>query len=40
MDWIYRQLEKEYEYQNSDECIDENLMGNSYTFREDGTRED
>ena len=40
MRWIYRQLEKEYEYQNSDECIDENLTGNSYTFKEDGTRED
>jgi len=40
MRWIYKQLEKEYEYQNSDECIDENLTGNSYTFKEDGTRED
>lgn len=40
MRWIYKQLEKEYEYQNSDECIDENLTGNSYTFLESGKRED
>jgi hypothetical protein len=40
MRWIYRQLEKEYEYQNSAECIDENLTANSYSFLEDGTRED
>lgn len=40
MRWIYKQLEKEYEYQNSDEVIDELLESNEYTFREDGTRED
>ncbi len=38
MNWIYRQLEKEYEYQNSDECVDENILCNSYTFTEDGKR--
>lgn len=38
--WIYRQLEKEYEYQNSAECIDELLVSNGYTFTEDGRRED
>jgi len=40
MRWIYKQLEKEYEYQNSDECIDENITANSFTFLADGTRED
>lgn len=40
MSWVYKQLEKEYEYQNSDEMIDELLESNEYTFREDGTRED
>lgn len=40
MRWIYRQLEKEYEYQNSDEVIDELLESNGYSFREDGKRED
>lgn len=40
MRWIYKQLEKEYEYQNSDECVDENITNNDYTFLADGTRED
>lgn len=40
MRWIYKQLEKEYEYQNSDEVIDELLESNGYTFRIDGERED
>ena len=34
MNWIYRQLETEYEYQMSEECIDEYLS--AYTFDEDG----
>lgn len=38
--WIYRQLEKEYEYQNSNECVDESILANEYSFRECGTRED
>lgn len=37
-DWIYRQLEKEYEYQNSDECVDETIRANEYEFNENGTR--
>lgn len=37
-DWIYRQLEKEYEYQGSNECVDENITANEYEFNEDGTR--
>jgi hypothetical protein len=38
MDWIYHQLEKEYEYQNSDEVVDENIRCNEYEFLEDGSR--
>ncbi len=38
--WIYRQLEKEYEYQNDDEQVDESILANSYTFLESGKRED
>ena len=40
MRWIYRQLEKECEYQNSAECIDLSLESNEYTFTEEGERED
>jgi hypothetical protein len=40
MRWIYKQLEKEYEYQNSDEVIDELLESNNYTFTVEGKRED
>lgn len=36
-DWIYRRLEKEYEYQNSNEVIDENILINEYEFLENGT---
>lgn len=39
MRWIYRALEAEYEYQNSDETIDENIRANEYEFDEDGNRE-
>lgn len=38
MRWIYRQLEKEYEYQNSDEQVDENIRANEYLFTEAGSR--
>ena len=38
--WIYRQLEKDWDYNNSDECVDENITNNDYTFLADGTRED
>lgn len=40
MSWIYKQLEKEYKYQNSDEVIDELLESNDYTFTVEGKRED
>lgn len=35
-DWIYRQLENEYEYQSSDEVIDEVIIMNEYEFEENG----
>jgi len=38
MDWIYSQLEAEYEYINSDEQVDESIRANEYAFEEDGTR--
>ena len=37
-DWIYRQLEAEYEHQSSDEVVDEVLIANEYTFLENGKR--
>lgn len=38
MEWIYRTLEKEYEYQNSDEQIDQYMNDSEDTFTEDGER--
>lgn len=38
-DWIYRQLEQEYEYSMSYDVVAENIEGNEYTFTEDGERE-
>jgi hypothetical protein len=38
MRWIYRSLEKEHDYQNSDEFIDEVMEMNEYSFLSDGTR--
>ena len=35
---LYKSLEKEYEYLNSDEVIDESLIVNEYEFDEDGNR--
>lgn len=37
-DWIYRQIEAEYEYRMSDEAIDDNLTANEYEFDENGKR--
>lgn len=34
--WLYRQLEKEYDYQNSDEVVEETIEANGYEFTEDG----
>jgi hypothetical protein len=36
--WLYRQLEREYEYQTSDEVIDETITANTYTFTGNGRR--
>lgn len=36
--WIYRTLEKEYEYQNADEQVDESILANGYEFTEEGKR--
>ena len=36
MDWIYEQLENEYEYQNSDEAVEGNIICNEYEFTEEG----
>jgi hypothetical protein len=37
-DWIYSSLESEYEYQNSNESVDESIEANEYTFTESGKR--
>lgn len=36
--WLYRQLEREYEYLTSDEVVDETIATNEYTFTEAGRR--
>jgi hypothetical protein len=36
--WLYRQLERDYDYQTSDEVTDEAILANDYTFTEDGGR--
>ena len=36
--WIYRTLESEYDYQNADEQVDENIEANEYTFTAEGRR--
>jgi hypothetical protein len=40
MDWIYKQLEKEWDYQNSDEQVEESIRANEYEFLEDGVRDE
>lgn len=35
-DWIYRQLEAEYAYQNADEQVDDSIIANEYEFTETG----
>lgn len=37
-DWIYRQIEQEYEYQTSEEAIAEVMEANEYTFDFQGRR--
>lgn len=36
--WLYRQLEREYDYQTSDDVIDEAIAANEYTFTAAGRR--
>ncbi len=36
--WLYRQLEREYDYQTSDAVVDEAIIANRYTFTETGRR--
>lgn len=36
--WLYRQLEREYEYLSSDEAVGETIAANQYTFTETGRR--
>ncbi|MEO5326413.1 antitoxin of toxin-antitoxin stability system [Mesorhizobium sp. CC13] len=36
--WVYRQLEREYDYLTSDEAVDETIIANEYTFTESGRR--
>jgi len=36
--WLYRQLEREYEFQTSDESVDKAISANEYTFTETGRR--
>jgi hypothetical protein len=38
MDWIYKSLETEWDYQNSEECVTENILANAYEFLENGER--
>ncbi len=38
MRWIYKSLEQEYEYLMSDECVDDSIRVNDYTFTADGRR--
>ena len=36
--WLYRQLEREYEYQTSNKVTDEAILANEYTFTGEGRR--
>lgn len=36
--WLYRQLEREYEYLTSDAVVDEAILANEYTFTAGGRR--
>ena len=36
--WMYRQLEAEYDYRLSNESIDDGIRANEYTFTDDGKR--
>jgi hypothetical protein len=36
--WLYRALEREYEFQTSDETVDDGIQANDYTFTAEGRR--
>ena len=36
--WLYRALDREYEFQTSDETVDEGMSANGYTFTAEGRR--
>ena len=36
--WLYRKLECEWDYQTSDEIVDDTIRANEYTFTENGRR--
>lgn len=36
--WALKLMTREYEYQNSNEAVDENIIANEYEFTEDGER--
>jgi hypothetical protein len=36
--WLYRALEREYEFQTSDDTVAENITANGYTFSAEGRR--
>jgi hypothetical protein len=36
--WLYRQLEREYEFLSSDEVVDQSIRANEYTFTASGCR--
>lgn len=38
MKWIYKKLEEQYEYEQTDEYVDECISINEYEFTEDGER--
>lgn len=38
MRWIYKALESEWNYQNTDEQVDERIQANEYEFTKDGRR--
>ena len=35
-DWIYKGIEEDYDYQTSDEAINESLSNGEYEFDEEG----
>lgn len=36
--WLYRQLEAEYDHLTSDDAVEDAIVGNEYTFTEEGRR--